>query len=160
MKRHTWIALIIMAGIGISHASKAAESPTPAQLAEAKKILREVPLIDGHNDVPWQYRKRAMASGGEMGSIAAFDFASDTSKLNPPMVTDIPRMRAGCMGGQFWSVYIPATITGSNAVRAVTEQIEIVHKMVAKYPDALELALTAADVERIHKEGKIASLIG
>src|SRR5579862_4077221 len=101
MKRHTWIALIIMAGIGISHASKAAESPTAAQLAEAKKILHEVPLIDGHNDVPWQYRKRAMLVHGEMGSIAAFDLASDTSKLTPPMVTDIPRMRAGCMGGQF-----------------------------------------------------------
>jgi membrane dipeptidase len=160
MKRYCVIALMIMAGLGIPHAARAAETATAAQLAEAKKILHEVPLIDGHNDVPWQYRKRAMLTGGEMGSIAAFDLASDTSKLKPPMVTDIPRMRAGCMGGQFWSVYIPATITGSNAVRAVLEQIEIVHKMVKKYPDALELALTAADVERIHKEGKIASLIG
>ena len=160
MKYYLLIVLAIMSGLENPRRRGGADAPTTEQLAEAKKILHEVPLIDGHNDVPWQYRKRALAAHGEMGSIAAFDFASDTSKLNPPMVTDIPRMRAGCMGGQFWSVYIPATITGSNAVRAVTEQIEIVHKMVKKYPDALELALTAADVERIHKEGKIASLIG
>ncbi len=159
MKLRHVATLILMLGTGI-HTTHGADGATAAQLAEAKKILHEVPLIDGHNDVPWQYRKRAMAVHGEMGSIAAFDLASDTSKLNPPMVTDIPRMRAGCMGGQFWSVYIPATITGTNAVRAVLEQIEIVHKMVKKYPDALELALTAKDVERIHKEGKIASLIG
>ena len=128
--------------------------PTAAQLAEAKKILHEVPLIDGHNDVPWQYRKRSLAAGKGLADIDVIDLASDTSKLNPPMVTDIARMRAGCMGGQFWSVYIPATIMGSNAVRAVLEQIDIVHKMVAQLSGRLELALTAADVERIHREGK------
>jgi membrane dipeptidase len=154
-----------MLGLGIPPLARGAESappdqPTAAQLAEAKKILHEVPLIDGHNDTPWQYRKRSLAAGKGLADIEVIDLASDTSKLNPPMVTDIARMRAGCMGGQFWSVYIPATILGSNAVRVVLEQIDIVHKMVARYPDTLELALTAADVERIHREGKIASLIG
>jgi membrane dipeptidase len=122
-----------------------------ARLAAVRQILREVPLIDGHNDVPWQYRKK----GNNMDAI---DLARDTSGLN--MVTDIPRLRAGGVGGQFWSVYIPATMSGSIAVRGVLEQIDVVHQMVARYPDTFELALTADDVERIHRKGKIASLIG
>lgn len=122
-----------------------------AQLALAHQILRQVPIIDGHNDTPWQYRKR----GNDFSQI---DLAHDTSQLK--MVTDIPRLRAGEVGGQFWSVYIPATMEGSIAVRAVLEQIDVVHQMMARYPDTFELALTAADVERIERSGKIASLIG
>jgi membrane dipeptidase len=80
--------------------------------------------------------------------------------MKSPLVTDIPRLRAGGVGGQFWSVYIPPTMAGSIAVRAVLEQIDVVHSMMARYPETFELALTAADVERIHREGKIASLIG
>ena len=147
-------AIISAALIGTSFSIMAADNaPTAAQIAEVKKILHEVPLIDGHNDVPWQYRKR----GNDFNAI---DLAGDTSKLKPPMVTDIPRLRAGGVGGQFWSVYIPSTMSGSIAVRAVLEQIDVVHQMVARYPDAFELALTADDIERIHRQGKIASLIG
>lgn len=138
------IAFIFMSIVS----SNAAESP---QIAEVKKLLREVPFIDGHNDVPWQYRKR----GNDMNAI---DLSKDTSALK--MVTDIPRLREGCVGGQFWSVYIPATMAGSIAVQAVIEQIDDVHQMCARYPDAFELALTADDVERIFHKGKIASLIG
>jgi membrane dipeptidase len=76
------------------------------------------------------------------------------------MATDIPRLRAGGLGGQFWSVYIPPTLSGPEAVKAVFEQIDVVHYMVARYPETFELALTAADIERIHRHGKIASLIG
>ncbi|MDB6022294.1 MAG: dipeptidase, partial [Pedosphaera sp.] len=128
--------------------------PTAAQLTEAREALRESPIIDGHNDVPWQYRKRAA------NDMNAINLAADTSQLKPPMVTDIPRLRAGQVGGQFWSVYIPATMSGSIAVRAVLEQIDVVHQMVARWPDTFELARTAADVERIQRSGKIASLIG
>ena len=123
------------------------------RLAEVRRILREVPLIDGHNDVPWQYRKRK-------AGFAEVDLAGDTSKLRPPMVTDIARLRAGGVGGQFWSVYIPTSYTNAAAVQAVIEQIDVVHRMVARYPGTFELALTAGDVERIHRKGKIASLIG
>ena len=123
-------------------------------IADVRQLLRAVPLIDGHNDVPWQFRKRTN------DNINGIDLRSDTRQLHPPMVTDIPRLRAGGVGGQFWSVYIPATLTGSLAVRAVIEQIDVVHQMVAKYPDTFELALTANDIERIHHQGKIASLIG
>jgi membrane dipeptidase len=131
------------------------DSPTPSKadaqfLDQAKKILRQIPLIDGHNDVPWQYRKRS-------NDFSAIDLSADTRKLNQPMATDIPRLRAGGLGGQFWSVYIPPTLSGPEAVKAVFEQIDVVHYMVARYPETFELALTAADIERIHRHGKIAS---
>lgn len=138
-----------MAATDTNNSTKATE----AQLAEAHRILRESPIIDGHNDVPWQYRKHA----DDMDTI---DLAKDTSKLTPPMVTDIPRMRAGEMGGQFWSVYIPATMSGSIAVHAVLEQIDVVHQMMGRWPESFELARTADDVERIERSGKIASMIG
>ena len=125
--------------------------PSPDRIAHIKELLREVPLIDGHNDLPWQYRKR----GNDMG---LFDLTKNTSSSK--LVTDIPRLKTGCVGGQFWSVYIDPSMGGSVAVRAVLEQIDVVHRMVAKYPEALELALTADDIERIHRRGKVASLIG
>jgi membrane dipeptidase len=151
------IALVVVPGfVQPGTAADNRSSPVKsndAHIAEVKAILREVPLIDGHNDTPWQYRKL----GNDMSAI---DLRSDTSKLKSPLVTDIARLRAGGVGGQFWSVYIPPTMTGSIAVRAVLEQIDVVHQMMARYPDAFELALTADDVERIHKKGKVASLIG
>src|SRR5882762_6801633 len=120
-------------------------------MAELRKLLREVPLIDGHNDVPWQYRR----NGNAFNTI---QFNEDTSPLK--MVTDIPRLRAGGVGGQFWSVYVPATLSGPEAVKATLEQIDLVYQLVARHPETLELALTSADIERIHHKGKIASLIG
>jgi membrane dipeptidase len=75
-------------------------------------------------------------------------------------MTDIPRLRAGGVGGQFWSVYVPASYQGQKAVTATLEQIDIVHRMVDRYPDIFALALTASDVERAFKSGRIASLIG
>ncbi|MEO7515114.1 MAG: dipeptidase [Verrucomicrobiota bacterium] len=125
--------------------------PDPARIAHIKELLREVPFIDGHNDLPWQYRKH----GNDMN---VFDLTKDTSAMK--LVTDFPRLKKGCVGGQFWSVYIPPTMLGSVAVRAVLEQIDVVHQMVARYPNNLELALTADDIERIHRQGKVASLIG
>src|SRR5207244_9750181 len=74
--------------------------------------------------------------------------------------TDIARLRQGRIGGQFWSVYVPATLKGADAVRAVLEQIDVVHRLVELYPDTFELARTADDVVRIHRSGKVASLIG
>jgi membrane dipeptidase len=130
-----------------------ADREQAARLAAVKKILREVPLIDGHNDVPWQYRKY-------QADFETIDLSRDTSRLKAAMVTDIPRLRAGGVGGQFWSVYVPATLPGAEAVQATLEQIDVVHRLCARYPDTFELALTADDVARIHRRGKIASLIG
>lgn len=131
----------------------AAEQPEQ-YLAEVRHILQQVPLIDGHNDVPWQYRKRTT------NDFSALDLAHDTAGLSPAMHTDIPRLRAGCVGGQFWSVYVPTKLSGAEAVQATIEQIDVVHRLCARYPETFELALTADDVERIHRQGKIASLIG
>ena len=130
-----------------------ADEAAERRLAEVRALLREVPLIDGHNDLPWQYRKRG-------GDLSAIDLRRDTSQFNPPWVTDIPRLRAGGVGGQFWSVYVPAKLPGAEALQATLEQIDVVHRLCARYPDTFELALTADDVERIHRQGRIASLIG
>ena len=132
-------------------AGRALSSAAPQNLIDqASAILRESPLIDGHNDLPWQYREKA-----------ALDLSKlDIRRPQPALHTDIPRLRRGGVGGQFWSVYVPATMQGKEAVRATMEQIDIVYQMAARYPDTFEIARTAADVERIFKAGKIASLIG
>jgi len=121
-----------------------------ARLARARALLDEVPLIDGHNDTPWQLRRR------HQNQLAAVDLY-DT--LESGMHTDLTRLEAGGMGGQFWSVFVPVGMEGADAVQATLEQIDVVHRMTAAAPE-LELALTADDVERIHGEGRIASLVG
>ena len=138
--------------VAMTTALHSADSPAD-YLDTVRALLRETPLIDGHNDVPWQYRKFS-------NNLAAVDFTADTSHLKPTWATDIPRLRAGGVGGQFWSVYVPAKLPGAEALQATLEQIDVVHRLCARYPDTLELALTADDIERIHRDGKIASLIG
>ncbi|HEY3913583.1 MAG TPA: dipeptidase [Verrucomicrobiae bacterium] len=130
----------------------AQQAPDPAALQTVRRVLRESPLIDGHNDLPWEFRKLAS------NRLDTIDLNKDTSSFG--LVTDLPRLKAGEVGGQFWSVYVPADLTNGAAVTAVLEQIDLVHRMIARYPQSLELALTADDIVRIHREGKIASLIG
>src|SRR6476646_4226123 len=149
----TLILVTLMATSAMTAETASLSDSDATRLAAIQRILKEVPLIDGHNDVPWQYRKRS-------NDFTAINLREDTRKLKNPMVTDIPRLREGGLGGQFWSVYIPATLNGPEAVKAVLEQIDVVHYMMREYSDTFELALTAADVERIHRKGKIASLIG
>jgi membrane dipeptidase len=121
-----------------------------ALIQRSNAILSKTPIIDGHNDLPWEMRVRA---------------AYDASKLDirspqPQLQTDIARLRAGHVGGQFWSVYVPATMQGQTAVVATLEQIAFVHEMARRYPDVFEIASTAADVDRIFARGKVASLMG
>ena len=116
-------------------------------------LLREVPLIDGHNDVPWQYRTRVA------NHVDQIDFR-DTSAIEPPMHTDLARLRQGGVGAQFWSVYIPTSFGGRGAAKVVLEQVDLTKRLIDRYPADLELALTADDIERIHRNGKIASLLG
>lgn len=125
--------------------------PGDELLAHARQLHREVPLIDGHNDYPWALRERVPSL-----DLAALDIRGSQSQT----MTDIPRLRAGGVGGQFWSVYVPASLQGRTAVRTTLEQIDIVHRMVRRYPDTFELASTAADVERIFRAGRIASMAG
>jgi membrane dipeptidase len=107
-------------------------------------------MFDGHNDYPWEVRQKAGKNPAKLDIRGA---RTDT-------MTDIPRLRRGGVGAQFWSVYVPASFAGQQAVTATLEQIDIVYRMVARYPDVFEIARTADDVERIFKSGKIASLIG
>ena len=125
-----------------------------ARLDRVQRILREVPLIDGHNDLPWQYEMRAQNHMDEI------DLRADQSGLTPALHTDLARLRKGGVGAQFWSVYVSAELPGGDATRATMEQIDVVHRLIERYPDTFELALSAADIQAIHKRGRIASLIG
>jgi len=131
----------------------------PAQSIDAKtmtridRILKRTPLIDGHNDLPEQLR--------ENYKLSTEGLASGSDQRQPhPLMTDMARLRQGHVGGQFWSVYIPSEVTGDPAIRETLEQIDIVRRLVKAYPNDLALARTADDVVRIHKSGKVASLIG
>jgi membrane dipeptidase len=123
------------------------------------RVLQQTPLIDGHNDLPWEIRDRFKSDPG------AVNLASDTRHLpfeegQAALMTDIPRLRAGHVGAQFWSVWVPVNVQGFEAVQMTLEQIDIVKRMAAQYPADFAMAFTAADIRRIHKSGKIASLIG
>ncbi len=123
----------------------------PDFLARARALHRATPLIDGHNDFPM-----ALQEHNAQRDLDALDIRQPQPKIH----TDIPRLRQGGVGGQFWSVYVPATLKGAEAVTATLQQVDVVYRMVRKYPDTFELASTAADVERIFKAGRVASLIG
>ncbi len=117
----------------------------------AKKLHASAMVIDGHNDMPWEIRKQGLSSFDKI----------DISKPQPSLQTDIPRLRKGGVGVQFWSVWVPVE-TGyrGEALSTTLEQIDLVKRMINRYPETFELALNTSDIERIHKEGKIASLIG
>jgi membrane dipeptidase len=107
-------------------------------------------VLDGHNDLPWTLRERC---GYDLGAV-------DLRHGEPSVHTDLPRLRAGGVTGQFWSVYVPCSLTGADAVRAVHEQVDFVHALATAMPDALALCRSSAEVEAAWTDGRIASLIG
>src|SRR6476646_3580932 len=130
----------------------AAQTIDARTLARIDRILKATPLIDGHNDLAEQLR--------ENYGLSVEGLASGTENRAKPLMTDMARLHEGRVGGQFWSVYIPSEVTGDAAIRDTIEQIDIVKRMVKAYPNDLAHAGTADDIVRIHKAGKIASLIG
>ncbi|ROS75431.1 dipeptidase [Cellulomonas sp. PhB143] len=131
-------------------------TPTPADSADdrVRAVLAAHPVWDGHNDLPWAAR--------ELGAYAldgprALDLAGGTAGRTH---TDLPRLRAGGVGAQFWSVYVPARLAGGQAVTATLEQVDFVHRLVARHPGELALATTADDVVAAWAEGRVASLMG
>lgn len=132
----------------------AAPEITAEQQARIEKILAATPLIDGHNDLAEQITENYGADPSRI------DLTKDTRELPHPLHTDIPRLRAGKVGAQFWSVYVPAELQGAVSAEAVHVQIDIVRRIIAEYPDVFELATSADDIERIHKAGRIASMLG
>ncbi|ANY20163.1 Membrane dipeptidase (Peptidase family M19) [Tsuneonella dongtanensis] len=138
-------------------ATSAAFAQTPEQVAEA--ALRSTPVWDGHNDVPEQLRERYD------NMIADFDFADTTDTADPEknkgaMHTDLARIAKGRLGAQFWSVYVSAGLTEQQAVQATLEQIDVMKRLIARYPDRLELATTADGAAKAMKAGRVASLLG
>jgi membrane dipeptidase len=131
-----------------------AQAPDSARIEQARRILRTTPLIDGHNDLPWAIRD------DHAGKFEGIDLTRDTRALTPPLQTDIPRLRQGGVGGQFWSVYVPARLAGPEAATAVLEQIDTAKRIVARHPDVFAWAETADDIVRIHRSGRIASMMG
>jgi membrane dipeptidase len=119
-------------------------------LARIRSLLAEQPVVDGHNDLPWEARERV---GYDWDRL-------DIARPGQPTHTDIPRLREGGVGAQFWSVFVPADLQGDAAVAATLEQIDAVHAMTTRYAGDLALATTVADVRRARTEGRIASLMG
>jgi membrane dipeptidase len=128
-----------------------APQPSARDVALARRALRATPLTDGHNDLPWRIREDTVRPR----DVEAYDLRRRT-----PGHTDLERLRRGMVGAQFWSVYIPGEIRDSGYARVQLEQIDIARRVIVKYPEALELATTEADVRRIFSRGRIASLLG
>lgn len=151
-------AVLVALSIGCTPAAPANDTEQPlkdatldVRLAHVAELLKDTPLVDSHNDLPWAIRESAEAPL----DVEAYD-------LNKPVkgMTDIARLRKGMVGGQFWSVYVPGEIKDSGFARVQLEQIDVARQVIAKYPNDLQWAYTAADVRAAHKAGKIASLLG
>ena len=138
------IALLALAGLAAAPLARAQED---AALRHARELLRQTPLVDGHNDTPWLIHE---TTGGD---VAKYDL-----RQRGPHETDLSRLREGQVGAQFWSVWVPSVDSGS--ARMQLEQIDIARRMIAAYPEALVFATRAADVEAAHRAGKIASFLG
>jgi membrane dipeptidase len=147
MKR---VILSIAAGlIALSFHGAAGAQPADEALERANRLLSEAILFDGHHDLPWAIRTYKPAPG----DLNRYDL-----RQRAPGQTDLPRLRAGRVGAQFWSVYIPGEMSGS--ARMQLEQIDLARRMIAMYPDTFSLASTAADIRKAHREGKIGSMLG
>jgi membrane dipeptidase len=154
MRRHLppgLLALLLLAGCATSPAQRAPATDDP-HLATAYRVLSTTPLVDGHNDLPWAIRSYDEAPM----DLDAYDLRGPA-----PGHTDIPRLREGMVGAQFWSVYVPPSAMDRHAAaRIQLEEIDIAKRMIERYPDVFELATTPADVVRIFEEGRIASMLG
>jgi membrane dipeptidase len=143
-------ALVVGVAPGAQPAPKAAPKDVVVS-PEALAIHREALLVDGHNDLPWELRQK---DGPAFRSI-------DIGRPQPRFHTDIERLKKGNVGAQFWSAYVPTdTVKKGVAVRTTLEQIDIVHQLAARHPDAFEMAYSTADIRRVRQAGKIACLIG
>ncbi len=141
--------LALLALTTISTAMSA--QPSERDMARAKRVLASTPLVDGHNDLPWEIRR----STGNPRDVAAYDLRKRT-----PGHTDLKRLKQGMVGAQFWSVYIPGEVGDSGYARVQMEQIDIARRIVAMYPDQLQWALTADEIRSAFKKKKIGSLLG
>jgi membrane dipeptidase len=146
------VTALLLAALALSFATSQASAPDFH--ARVTRVLKATPLIDGHNDWPYELRER------EGDARWTMDLRSGLGSKTKPYDTDIARLRQGMLGGQFWSVYVSPDLPGPQQVEQTLEQIALVQSFAARYPETFALARSAADVRRIHKSGRIASLIG
>lgn len=142
-----FVPLLLLAGAAAPLAGQAVDP----NLALARRVLRTTPLVDGHNDLPWRIREDSIARGDP----ERYDL-----RHRAPGHTDLARLRRGMVGAQFWSIYIPGEIRDSGYARVQLEQFDIARRVIAKYPELLQWAPTAASVRRAFAAGKIGSLLG
>jgi membrane dipeptidase len=151
MRNYVSAAIVASALFVLGCSPQEAEQAEPVEtyLEQANRLLAEAPLVDGHNDLPYVIRERfgRNVEGHDITVVAEGD-------------TDIPRLRKGGVGSQFWSVYVPSSLSKLDAVRTQLEQFDIAHRLVNLYPDDFMMATSVADIEQARKEGKIASMIG
>jgi membrane dipeptidase len=145
------VALFVLSGATTAVQGQSSAASDDRYLVRAKRILATTPLIDGHNDLPWRIREDTIARG----NVDAYDL-----RTHRPGQTDLDRLRKGMVGAQFWSVYTPGEYRDSGYARVQLEQIDIARRVIEKYPDRMALALSAADIRREFKRGKLASLLG
>ena len=153
--------LTLLALLALAAAPLEAQTDS-ALIRHALRLQRAVPMIDGHNDLPWKLRTRGSDSfdSSDLGRVVFSWDSMDIARPQPQLATDIPRLRAGGVGGVFWSTWVPVEMIPADAAKIELEQIDIVRRMPERYPRVFALARTADDILRIHRQGKIAILIG
>ncbi|MBK6307626.1 MAG: dipeptidase [Gemmatimonadetes bacterium] len=152
LSRHLGTVAVLSLVVSSGAVAQAKGGTDDAHWAKVRRVLRTTPLVDGHNDLPWYIREEVKTAPRD---VEAYDLRTRTSGN-----TDIARLKQGMVGGQFWSVYIPGEVKDSGYARIQLEQIDIAKRIIAKYPDAFSLSLTAADVRRAKAAGKVGSLLG
>ncbi len=147
----SFAVLLLLVPSAVADEPKATSRKPVVVSAEALAIHKLAPVFDGHNDLPWALRDKKDLS------FRDYDLTKPQAKLH----TDMLKLRAGGVGAQFWSAYVPVDLAKKGvAVTTTLEQIDVIHRLCAKYPDHLEMAYTTADIARIRAAGKVASLIG
>ncbi|XP_050735253.1 dipeptidase 1-like [Eriocheir sinensis] len=165
-RARAWVCVVVVlgaaAGVGVGVPMALRVDPDasfPQRLASAKTLLKDSPLFDGHNDLPWNIRKFMH------NKLHSFNFTAELKKLRPWSRsswshTDLPRLKDGLVGAQFWVSYVPCEAQRLNAVQLTIEQIDLIKRLIEQYPEDLRLATSADEVEAAFREGRIASLIG
>ncbi len=143
------LTLLLVAGVTFGAVETGWTQEADEAMQRAMSVLRTSPLVDTHNDLPWVIREKAN------GDVKEFDLS-----VRRDLDTDIPRLREGMVGTQFWSVWVPSALSPLDAMRQQLEQIDLARRMIAAYPDDFGLALSTADIHREQRRGRIASLIG
>ncbi|XP_020290063.1 dipeptidase 1-like isoform X2 [Pseudomyrmex gracilis] len=153
-----FLGCALVAGVGLPLALELRSSHLlEARLQVVRRMLSEVPLIDGNNDFAWNLRKHR---GSKLGNFPFDENLSRNASWGPQWQTDLIRLEQGIVGAQFWSAYVPCEAQFLDAVQLTLEQIDIVRRLTSRYPKRIRLVTTSSELEKAHRDGVIASLVG